>query len=63
MATGSVAGSPVGTHKALLGAGVAILEGIDLSKVDPGPVELLCLPIRLVGSDGVPARAMVRPRR
>jgi arylformamidase len=56
-------GSPVGTHKALLSAGVAILEGVDLSKVDPGPVELLCLPIRLVASDGVPARALVRPRR
>jgi arylformamidase len=54
-------GSPVGTHRALLAAGVAILEGVDLRGVDPGPVELLCLPIRLVGSDGVPARALVRP--
>jgi len=54
-------GDPVDTHRALLGAGIAILEGIDLRTVDPGPVELLCLPIRLVGSDGVPARVLVRP--
>jgi len=54
-------GDPVHTHRALLGAGIAILEGIDLRTVDPGPVELLCLPIRLVGSDGVPARVLVRP--
>jgi arylformamidase len=54
-------GDPIGTHRALLGAGVAILEGVDLRAVEPGPVELLCLPIRLVGSDGVPARVLVRP--
>jgi arylformamidase len=55
-------GVPVATHEALLGARVAILEGTDLRGVEPGPVDLLCLPIRLVGSDGVPARAFVRPR-
>jgi arylformamidase len=55
-------GDPTPTHRALLGAGVAILEGIDLRAVEPGPVDLLCLPIRLIGSDGVPARALVRPR-
>jgi arylformamidase len=55
-------GDPVATHRALLAASVVILEGIDLRWVEPGPVELLCLPIRLVGSDGVPARALVRRR-
>lgn len=55
-------GDPVATHQTLLAAGVAILEGTDLRAVEPGPVELLCLPIRLVGSDGVPARALVRSR-
>ena len=49
-------------HLPLLSAGVAILEGIDLREVEPGPVELMCLPIRLIGSDGVPARALVRRR-
>jgi arylformamidase len=55
-------GDPVATHVALLSASVVILEGVDLRGVEPGPVELLCLPIRLVGSDGVPARALVRRR-
>ena len=55
-------GNPAPTHLALLSAGVVIIEGLDLRAVDPGPVDLLCLPLRLVGSDGVPARALVRPR-
>ena len=56
-------GDPVATHRTLLAERVVILEGTDLRAVDPGPVDLLCLPIRLDGSDGVPARALVRPRR
>lgn len=55
-------GNPAPTHLALLSAGVVIIEGLDLRAVDPGPVNLLCLALRLVGSDGVPARALVRPR-
>jgi arylformamidase len=55
-------GNPAPTHLALLSAGVVIIEGLDLRAVEPGPVDLLCLPLRLVGSDGVPARALVRPR-
>lgn len=55
-------GDPAPTHRALLAAGVVILEGLDLRAVDPGPVDLLCLPLRLDASDGVPARALVRPR-
>ena len=55
-------GNPAPTHLALLSAGVVIIEGLDFRAVEPGPVDLLCLPLRLVGSDGVPARALVRPR-
>jgi arylformamidase len=29
--------------------------------VEPGDYELICLPIKLVGSDGAPARALLRP--
>jgi arylformamidase len=47
-------------HHALLGAGVVVLEGLDLRRVEPGPYELICLPIRLVGSDGAPARVLLR---
>ncbi len=48
-------------HNALLGAGVWILEGLDLSQLKPGLCELLCLPLRLAGADGAPARALARP--
>jgi len=56
-------GNPTPTHRSLLAAGIVLLEGLDLGAVEPGPYELLCLPIRLVGSDGVPARALVRNRQ
>lgn len=48
-------------HRALLGAGVWLIEGLDLSAVMPGRYELLCLPLRLVGAEGAPARAVLRP--
>ena len=51
------------THLALLGAGIWIIEGLNLSKVKPGPVDLICLPIRLQGAEGAPARVVLRPRR
>jgi arylformamidase len=49
-------------HRILLGAGIVILEGLDLSQVSAGWHDLICLPLRLVGRDGAPARALVRPR-
>ena len=52
---------PAGTHRVLLGAGVWILEGIRLAGVEPGEYELVCLPLRLQGADGAPARALIRP--
>jgi arylformamidase len=48
-------------HETLLGKGVWVLEAIDLSKVEAGPCELICLPLRLKGGDASPARAIVRP--
>jgi len=48
------------THRALLGAGVWIIEGLDLQHVEPGDYEMICLPLKLVGSDGAPARAALR---
>jgi arylformamidase len=47
------------THKILLGAGIVLLEGADLHKVQPGAYELFCLPLKLSGSDGAPARAIL----
>jgi arylformamidase len=51
------------THLALLSAGIWIIEGLNLSQVKAGPVELLCLPLKLTNADGAPARALVRQRR
>ena len=50
----------VETHLALLEAGIWIIEGLDLSEVDSGIYELVCLPIKITGSDGGPARAILR---
>ena len=48
------------THRVLLGAGIWIIEGLNLADVEPGEYEMICLPLRLVGSDGAPARAVLR---
>jgi arylformamidase len=48
-------------HRVLLGAGVCILEGLDLRRVVPGTFELVALPILIPGSDGAPARVLLRP--
>ena len=50
------------THLALLGAGIWVIEGLNLAAVRPGPVDLICLPLRLSGAEGAPARALVRLR-
>lgn len=52
----------VQAHRILLRAGVILLEGLDLSEVDPGTYELACLPLKVVGGDGAPARAILIER-
>jgi arylformamidase len=49
----------VPTHTVLLKAGVIALEGLNLSLVKQGYYDLYCLPMKLVGSDGAPARAIL----
>jgi arylformamidase len=46
-------------HRILLDHGVVVLEGINLSGVRQGRYTLYCLPLKLVGSDGAPARAIL----
>jgi arylformamidase len=46
-------------HQTLLEAGVIIIEGLDLSRVPEGPCQLVCLPLRIQGGDGAPARVLV----
>jgi arylformamidase len=54
------ASDPLPVHRALLAAGVVILEGLDLRAVPAGPCELFCLPLKLAGADGAPARVALR---
>jgi arylformamidase len=46
-------------HKLLLGRGILIIEGLDLSAIAAGPYLLSCLPLKLEGVDGAPARAVL----
>jgi arylformamidase len=46
-------------HRILLEAGVWIIEMLDLSQVEPGEYEMICLPLKIEGADGAPARVML----
>jgi arylformamidase len=47
------------THRTLLERSIVIVEGLDLSAPPAGEYQLVCLPLRLEGSDGAPARAIL----
>jgi len=47
-------------HHVLLGAGAIVIEGLNLRDVEPGVYDMYCLPLRVVGSDGAPARVVLR---
>lgn len=49
----------VAVHKILLGKGVALLEGIDLSHVKPGNYTLMCLPVKFSAMEAAPVRAVL----
>lgn len=48
------------THHVLLGSGTIVIEGLNLRDVEPGTYEMFCLPLAVVGSDGAPARVVLR---
>jgi arylformamidase len=50
------------THEILLEAGIWIIEGLNLSGVEPGRYDLVCLPLRIANGDGAPSRAALRKR-
>jgi arylformamidase len=50
---------PEPTHKILLEKEILIVEGLDLSRIDPGEYTLLCLPLKIKNSDGSPARVLL----
>jgi len=61
LSVGGFTNDTADTHRALLGARIWIIEGLNLAQVSPGAYELVCLPLRIVGCDGSPARAVLRP--
>lgn len=50
-------------HQILLEAEVVVIEGLNLFEVEPGEYELICLPLKIVGAEGAPARAVLRRKR
>lgn len=52
----------VQVHKELLGAGVLLLEGLDLSEAAEGRYDLVAVPLKIAGADGTPVRAFLMPR-
>ncbi len=47
-------------HQALLGSGVCIVEGLNLSEVTEGNYDLVCLPVKIKNADGAPGRVIIR---
>ncbi|RNB87716.1 cyclase family protein [Brevibacillus fluminis] len=50
------------THLTLLTNNVLIIEGVDLSEIQEGEYELICLPLKVKGAEGAPARAVLIKR-
>lgn len=61
LSVGGYEGNVIEVHHALLGSGIWAIEGLDLSQVEPGEYELVCLPIKIQNGDGGLARAILRP--
>jgi len=49
------------THQILLGRNIPIVEGLDLREVKAGEYDLIVLPLRIIGHEAAPARALLRP--
>lgn len=50
----------VDTHRILLGAGVWVIEGLDLRGVDEGRYEMAALPLKISGGEAAPTRVLIR---
>jgi len=61
LSIGGYEGNVIEVHDIILKAGIWVIEGLDLSRIEAGNYDLICLPIKISGSDGAPARALVRP--
>lgn len=54
---------PAPTHRELLSHHVWVTEGLDLRMVEEGEYDMVCLPLKLEGSDGAPTRVVLKPVR
>ncbi len=63
LSVGGFKNEMVEPHETLLGAGIWVIEGLNLSQVPPGRYELICLPLKIEGGNGSPARAIIKPIR
>lgn len=63
LSVGAYHGEGAYIHRTLLKAGIWIIEGLDLSKVEAGKYYMVCLPLRVQNGDGAPARAVLKPLR
>ncbi|MDZ4288657.1 MAG: cyclase family protein [Prosthecobacter sp.] len=50
----------VETHQIMLGAGIWVIEGLNLAAIEPGRYEMICLPLKIMGADGAPCRVVLR---
>lgn len=62
LSIGAYQGDGIETHQIVLSAGIWAIEGLDLSQVEPGDYDLVCLPLKIEDGDGAPARAILRRR-
>jgi arylformamidase len=62
LSVGLFQGDGVETHQILLKSGIWILEGLNLAAAPEGEYELICLPLRIAGCDGSPARAILKKK-
>jgi len=46
-------------HRMILGSGIVAIEGLNLATVEPGFYDLVCLPLKISGGDGAPARVIL----
>jgi arylformamidase len=49
------------THQILLGAGLYLIEGLNLTAIKAGDYNLICLPLKLMDAEGSPVRAILQP--
>ena len=61
LSVGGYQGNVVEVHHALLGAGIWVIEGLNLAAVTPGEYELICLPLKIKNGDAGLARAILKP--